>query len=147
MTCYLSLGSNLGNRSRNLQQARFLINKQVGLLKVASRIHETEPWGFKSDNKFLNQVIAVETNLSPETILALTQEIERNIGRTQKTTGQIYSDRLIDIDILMVGDIRMNTEALTLPHPQMHMRPFVIVPLSEIAPELAEDNNQPADKN
>ncbi|MDR0686223.1 MAG: 2-amino-4-hydroxy-6-hydroxymethyldihydropteridine diphosphokinase [Dysgonamonadaceae bacterium] len=141
MICYLSLGSNLGDRSLNLQKARKLLEEKIGTLKAVSSEHETEPWGFRSNNKFLNQVVAVETDLPPEEILSLTQQIERAIGRKDKTAGNNYKDRIIDVDLLLAGNIKMKTDKLTLPHPSMLKRRFVMEPLSEIAPDLVKDCN------
>jgi 2-amino-4-hydroxy-6-hydroxymethyldihydropteridine diphosphokinase len=134
MTCYLSLGSNLGDRSVNLQRARKLLEEKIGTLKAVSSEYETEPWGFHSENRFINQVVAIETGLPPEEILSVTQEIERMVGRNRKTANHAYKDRIIDIDLLLAGDIEMKTDKLTLPHPFMLQRQFVMEPLAEIAP-------------
>ena len=135
MTVYLALGTNLGDRYSHLQEARTLIAGKIGSFSAISSIYETEPWGFESENKFLNQVVAVETDLSPLEILDRTQEIERQIGRKEKT-GHSYQDRLIDIDLILYGDTIINTEKLQLPHPLFHKRRFVLEPLLEIAPDL-----------
>jgi len=135
MTVYLALGTNLGDRYSHLQEARTLIAGKIGSFSAISSIYETEPWGFESENKFLNQVVAVETDLSPLEILDRTQEIERQIGRKEKT-GHSYQDRLIDIDLLLYGDTVLNTGKLQLPHPLLHKRKFVLEPLNEIAPDL-----------
>ena len=135
MTVYLALGTNLGERQSHLQQARILIAGKIGRFSAISSIYETEPWGFESRNKFLNQVVAVETDLSPLEILDRTQEIERQIGRKKKTAHS-YQDRLIDIDLILYGDTIINTEKLQLPHPLFHKRRFVLEPLLEIAPDL-----------
>ena len=136
MTVYLALGTNLGDRQFNLQEARTLIAGKIGSFSAISSIYETEPWGFESENQFLNQVVAVETNLNPLEILNLTKEIERQIGRKEKTVHS-YHDRLIDIDLILYGDTVLNTERLQLPHPLFHKRRFVLEPLNEIAPDLA----------
>jgi len=135
MTVYLALGTNLDDRYSHLQEARSLIADKIGNFSAISSIYETEPWGFESENKFLNQVVAAETDLSPFEILSQTQEIERQIGRTEKT-GQYYRDRLIDIDVILCGDTVLNTGKLQLPHPLFHKRRFVLEPLNEIAPDL-----------
>jgi 2-amino-4-hydroxy-6-hydroxymethyldihydropteridine diphosphokinase len=98
----------------------------------------TEPWGFDSSHAFLNAVCCIETTLSPYEILWVTQDIERMVGRTKKTVNGCYSDRLIDIDILIYDDCRLNTPELTIPHPLMHKRDFVMKPLEEIAPDLVK---------
>jgi len=136
MTVYLALGTNLGDKHFHLQKARSLIAEKIGDFSAISSIYETKPWGFESENQFLNQVVAVETNLNPLEILNLTKEIERQIGRKEKTVHS-YHDRLIDIDLILYGDTVLNTERLQLPHPLFHKRRFVLEPLNEIAPDLA----------
>lgn len=138
-TLYLSLGTNLGNRSENLSRAMELIASEVGTVAASSDIIETEPWGFESGNAFLNMVAKVETDLEPLDALHVTQDIERRLGRSEKTAGGQYHDRLIDIDLLMYDNITMSTPELTIPHPLMRKRRFVMEPLAQIAPELAKD--------
>ncbi len=133
---YLSLGTNLGDRHKNLSCALELIGREVGTVVSASDPIETEPWGFESPNSFLNMAIKVDTTLQPTEVLHATQEIERKLGRTRKTTDGEYHDRLIDIDILLYDDLVMNTPELTIPHPLMYEREFVMKPLLQIAPEL-----------
>lgn len=135
-TLYLSLGTNLGDRQKNLSCALELIGREVGTVVSASDPIETEPWGFESPNSFLNIAIKVDTTLQPTEVLHATQEIERKLGRTRKTTDGEYHDRLIDIDILLYDDLVMNTPELTIPHPLMYEREFVMKPLLQIAPEL-----------
>lgn len=135
-TLYLSLGTNLGDRQKNLSCALELIGREVGTVVSASDPIETEPWGFESPNSFLNMAIKVDTTLQPTEVLHATQEIERKLGRTRKTTDGEYHDRLIDIDILLYDDLVMNTPELTIPHPLMYEREFVMKPLLQIAPEL-----------
>lgn len=93
---------------------------------------ETEPWGFKSKHKFLNGVILCETDKSPREVLALTQQIERDLGRTRKSRSSRYHDRPIDIDILLYDDLTIDEPDLRIPHPLMHERDFVMIPLNEI---------------
>lgn len=133
---YLSLGTNLGDRRRNLSCALELIAAEVGTILSASDIIETEPWGFESSNRFLNMVIKVDTDLNPVDALHVTQDIEHRLGRTEKSVNGQYHDRLIDIDLLMYDNITVSTPELTLPHPHMHERRFVMEPLAQIAPEL-----------
>ena len=133
---YLSLGTNLGNRHENLSRAQELIGREVGTVVAASDVIETEPWGFDSGNAFLNMVAKVETELEPIDALHVTQDIEKRLGRSEKSVNGVYHDRIIDIDLLMYDDLIMNTPQLTLPHPLMRQRPFVMEPLSQIAPEL-----------
>ena len=138
-TLYLSLGTNLGDRQSNLETALELIGSEVGTVVSASDIMETEPWGFESSNRFLNMAVKVETQLQPLDALHVTQNIERRMGRNNKSVNRQYHDRVIDIDLLMYDDIRMNTPELTLPHPLMFQRPFVMEPLAQIAPELVRN--------
>lgn len=135
-TLYLSLGTNLGDRRRNLSCALELIAAEVGTILSASDIIETEPWGFESSNRFLNMVVKVDTDLNPVDALHVTQDIEHRLGRTEKSVNGQYHDRLIDIDLLMYDNITVSTPELTLPHPRMHERRFVMEPLAQIAPEL-----------
>lgn len=135
-TAYLSLGSNLGDRLRLIQEAVAALTVEAGPVTTLSSLYETEPWGFSSPHRFLNVALALETTLSPETLLAVTQHIERDLGRTHKSVDGRYADRTIDIDLLFVGDAVLDTPALTLPHPRLHLRRFVLEPLCEIAPDL-----------
>lgn len=135
---YLSLGTNLGDRHENLSRALDLIGREVGTVVLASDIIETQPWGFDSSNRFLNMVVKVDTDLKPIEALHVTQDIEHCLGRTAKTVDGVYHDRLIDIDLLMYDDVVMNTPELTLPHPRMRQRQFVMEPLAQIAPELTK---------
>ena len=115
--------------------AAALLAERVGDVLALSGFYETEPWGFRSDNTFLNAALQLETALPPLELLAATQAIELEMGRTQKSDGT-YHDRIIDIDILLYDDLVMQTPALTIPHPLMHERLFVMEPLSEIAPNV-----------
>mgnify|MGYP002626976811 CR=1 FL=1 len=129
---YLSLGSNLGCREQLLRQALAAIGERVGRVERVSSFVETEPWGFESPHRFLNAACLVLTDLSPMRCLRATQQIERDLGRTAKTRDGQYHDRPIDIDMLLYDDIRIQFPALTLPHPRMYDRPFVMQPLHEI---------------
>lgn len=128
---YLSLGSNLGDRKHLLQEALRLIGKDIGTVVRVSSFIETRPWGYDSEHLFLNAACKVETTLSPTECLHVSQEIERRLGRKNKSHNG-YCDRPIDIDLLSYDDVRMNTPELTLPHPHMHERDFVMIPLKEI---------------
>ena len=132
--CFISLGTNLGNKQENLQTAIQHIAKKVGKVIAQSSVMETEAWGFESENTFLNMVIKVETSLTPLEVLKETQQIEKRMGRTEKTT-HAYQDRIIDIDIILYDDIILDTPELKLPHPLFRQRDFVLKPLCEIAPE------------
>ena len=129
---YLGLGSNLGDREANIRKAISLIGKKVGLVLRQSSLIETEPWGFESSNKFLNAVILCETPLTPRQLLKVTQSIERQLGRRRKSTSSSYSDRPIDIDILLYDDLTVDEPDLKIPHPLMQQRDFVMIPLQEI---------------
>ena len=131
---YLALGSNLGDRADNLRRAADEIRRTMGEVTSLSSFYETAPWGFRSDNAFLNAALAVRTDLPPMELLARTQEAERLLGRTSKSTGGVYADRPIDIDILLYDGLVLRTPALTIPHPAMAGRLFVLRPLAEIAP-------------
>ena len=129
---YLSLGTNLGDREANIRRAVELIKQRVGEVVRCSSLHVTEPWGFSSFNLFVNAAIAVQTELSPWQLLETTQQIEREMGRQQKSSDGIYHDRIIDIDILLYGDLTLSTPTLIIPHPHMQEREFVQKPLQEI---------------
>lgn len=131
-TVYLSLGSNLGDREATMRRAIGLLNERAGCVDRQSSFIETEPWGFESTNKFLNMCVRLLTTLSPEQLLMATKQIERELGRTQKSVNGQYHDRPIDIDILMYDDLQLSTPDLTLPHPHMQEREFVMIPLREI---------------
>ena len=134
-TVFLGLGTNLGNREQNLEECISLLAERVGeVLRVSSFIH-TEPWGFNSENGFLNAAISMETFLDPFQLLKVTQEIERAMGRSTKSIDRVYHDRVIDIDILLYDTLSLHTPELTIPHPLMSERPFVMTPLREILPE------------
>lgn len=133
---YLSLGTNLGDRQSNLETALTLIGHKIGTVEAASQVIETEPWGFDSPNRFMNMAVKVRTDLDPVQALKVTQGIEKEMGRTEKSMDNVYHDRVIDIDILLYDDLILNTEKLTIPHPLMHKRMFVIEPLAEIAPDV-----------
>ena len=135
---YISLGANLGNKEETMHRAIALINERVGSVLRTSSFIETEPWGFQSENTFLNAAVRVETELSPNALLHVTQQIEREMGRTEKSTVNpqlstvTYHDRIIDIDILLYDDLHINTKKLIIPHPHMYERDFVLIPLKEI---------------
>lgn len=135
-TAYFSLGSNLGNRQGLICRAVRLMELRVGTLARLSRFYETEPVGFSSDNLFLNAAAAFTTSLSAEEILNTTQQTERELGRTQKSVNGIHYDRTVDIDLLLLDDEVIESPHLTLPHPHLHERRFVLEPLAEIAPTL-----------
>ena len=133
----LSLGSNLGDRRQLLQNAIRALEEQVGTLLKCSSFYTTAPVGFCSPNAFLNAVVAMQTQLSPCEVLHVTQEIERQLGRTQKSLNGQHFDRPIDIDILAYDDVLVHTPDLVIPHPRLHLRRFVLEPLCEILPSLS----------
>ncbi len=136
---FLGLGSNLGDKEQQLLTAIQLVGERVGQVVRQSSFMETEPWGFESDNKFLNAVILCETEKTPREVLRLTQQIERDMGRKKmvncKLTNRKYKDRPIDIDILLYDDLTVDEPDLKIPHPLMYERDFVMKPLAEIRKE------------
>lgn len=140
MLTYLSLGSNLGDKEQNLNQAVELIATQVGRICRRSSLFYSAPWGFSSNNSFVNICIAVDTSLSPTKLLNATQAIEQQMGRTEKSQNGIYHDRIIDIDILLYGNRQINLPNLTIPHPLMQQRNFVMMPLQEITQSSDSDS-------
>ncbi|WP_288576848.1 2-amino-4-hydroxy-6-hydroxymethyldihydropteridine diphosphokinase [uncultured Prevotella sp.] len=135
MIAYLSLGTNLGDKRKNITEAIKNIGELVGDVVRQSALYETEPWGFRSDNRFVNAAVCVDTQLSPRRLLEVTQRIEMEMGRTLKSAGGEYHDRIIDIDILLYGDLHIDEPDLKIPHPLMHERDFVMTPLNEIMEE------------
>ena len=133
-TVYLGLGTNIGNRSENMATAYKKIEKLIGTIVRQSAFYVSEPWGFESENDFLNSVICCQTIHSPRDVLQLTQQIEQEMGRTQKSDNHVYHDRIIDIDILLYDHLTIHEPDLQIPHPLMKQRPFVMEPLKEIIP-------------
>lgn len=131
-TVYLSLGSNLGDKEANIRGAIQYIAELIGRIDHQSALFVTEPWGFKSANTFVNAAVRIQTCLTPEAVLEETQRIERMMGRTEKSIGGHYKDRIIDIDILLYDNLHIDTPMLKIPHPLMHQRDFVMKPLGEI---------------
>lgn len=128
-TAYLGLGSNLGDREENLRLALQLLGELLTVTSVSS-LYETEPWGYADQPPFLNMACAVETDLTPLELLALAKRVERRLGREPTFR---HGPRSMDVDILLFGDVVMATQELTLPHPGMAERAFVLAPLAEIA--------------
>ena len=134
---YLGLGSNLGNKEKNIREAIKLIGERVGLVVRQSSLIMSEPWGFESPNSFINAVVCCETELAPRQLLKTTQQIERDLGKRKihatKRKGTVnYQDRPIDIDILLYDDLIVDEPDLKIPHPLMQQRDFVMIPLNEI---------------
>ncbi|MDE6646574.1 MAG: 2-amino-4-hydroxy-6-hydroxymethyldihydropteridine diphosphokinase [Prevotella sp.] len=133
---YLGLGSNLGDRERNLRETIRLLGERVGEVTRQSSFIETEPWGFQSDNRFLNAAVLCLTDKTPREVLQLTQQIERDMGRCKvtdvKSHSRQYVDRTVDIDILLYDDLTIDEPDLKVPHPLMYERDFVMLPLKQI---------------
>lgn len=129
---FLSLGSNLGDRQKNLIAVENLLPPQV-IVKERSPIYETEPWGYQEQPRFLNQVLSVTTSLSPWDLLTYLNDIEKSIGRKPSFR---YGPREVDIDILLYGDQEIVQENLIIPHERLTERAFVLAPLADLAPEL-----------
>ena len=148
MIIFFGIGTNLGNREENLRRAIEMLHERVGECLACSSIYRSDPQGFVSENEFANVVAVCKTNHMPEEVLLITQQIEREMGRTEKSENGIYHDRVIDIDLLqaltpsnspfkgenlMEGeDVVCKSETLTLPHPRMQERDFVMIPLREV---------------
>ena len=144
---YLGLGTNLGDKEANMLKAISLIGERVGRVVRQSSFIETEPWGFESAHQFLNAVILVETESTPREVLLLTQQIERDLGKRKehatqrsklsnsKLSNSKYTDRPMDIDILLYDDLTIDEPDLKIPHPLMRERDFVMKPLGEILSE------------
>lgn len=135
---YLSLGSNLGDKTANIRTAVSLLQARLGTPPAAlSSLMETEPWGYESPNSFLNACVRfdLEGDATPARargLLRSCKAIEKKMGRVQRAPGEGYKDRIIDIDILLFGDLKMQTPSLTIPHPLMQERDFVMRPLQEV---------------
>lgn len=143
---YLGLGSNLGDREATIRRAIEMIGEQTGAVEAESALYYSEPWGFESENGFVNAVIRISTTLTPLQLLDVTQSIERQLGKTphhatvrpnlnpqpSNLKSPIYKDRPIDIDILLYDDLTIDTPRLKIPHPLMHERPFVMEPLRQV---------------
>ena len=132
---FLGLGGNVGNVSEKLKIALEEINRKIGRVIAKSSTYKTEPWGNKNQNFFLNQVVEVQSALGAEDVLKKTLEIERLLGRNRDRDNQ-FAARTVDIDILFYGNEIIRLDELIVPHPRLHLRNFVLTPLSEIAPEF-----------
>lgn len=132
MKTYLGLGSNLGDKRTNIDQAIHKIEEVVGEVIRRSEYYDSAPWGFESKHDFINVVIYVETMLHPIELLYQLQQIEKEMGRKQKSVDSVYADRIIDIDILLYDDLVIDLPELKVPHPHMKERDFVMKPLNQI---------------
>jgi 2-amino-4-hydroxy-6-hydroxymethyldihydropteridine diphosphokinase len=131
---FLGLGSNLGERAETLRMAKKMIGESIGSVTDVSSVYETEPWGFESENEFLNLVLSVNTDLTPSGLLGRILMIESQLGRIRCEDRN--TSRSIDIDILLYNSEIFKEAALEIPHPRLHLRKFVLVPLAEISPDL-----------
>ena len=129
---FILLGGNLKDKSKIFEETRKLIGERIGMVTKQSSVYVTEPWGFDSE-LFWNQALIAKTNLNPHQILKQTQTIEKMMGRVKKSDQ--YEARVMDIDLLFYNDLILNTSELTLPHPKIGDRKFVLIPLNEIAPD------------
>jgi len=130
---YIGIGSNLGDRQANCIYSIDLLGEKGTIVRKKSSLYETDPWSMKDQPKFLNMAVEIETDLSPEHLLVFVKKIEKKMGRKESFQ---WGPRLIDLDILLYGNIVINKEDLKIPHPLMHERDFVLRPLNEIAPDV-----------
>ena len=131
-TVYIGIGSNLGNREENCIRAVELFEKRGIPVRRKSALHETKPWGMKDQSLFLNMAIEIETALNPRELLKMLKEMEKEIGREPTSR---WGPRIIDLDILLFNATVVDDDNLSIPHPLMHERDFVLKPLTEIAPD------------
>lgn len=129
---YLCLGGNIGDREAFLREAGRQIGERAGAVRQTSSLYETEAWGVSGQQAYLNCCMAIETTLAPEALLGVLLEIEQELGRT-RDPWKTYEPRTIDIDVLLYDHLVLEQEHLVLPHPRLHLRKFVLIPLSEIA--------------
>lgn len=133
---YILMGTNMGDRVAYLDLACKMINERCGRIVKMSSLYESEPWGFETEQWFLNQLICVETEMKAESLLKELLDIEIVMGRDRTTVHEGYSSRPIDLDILYYGDDVINDANLTVPHPRLHLRRFALLPLCEVAPKM-----------
>ncbi|MBW6535358.1 MAG: 2-amino-4-hydroxy-6-hydroxymethyldihydropteridine diphosphokinase [Mariniphaga sp.] len=131
---FLGIGGNTGNKRMNFQKVHFSVENELGKILRQSSVYETVPWGFSANENFWNQVFLIETELQPDEILVKINRIEKAFGR-KREPGK-YTSREMDVDILYFADWVIETEKLTIPHPLLYKRMFVLAPLAEIAPEF-----------
>jgi 2-amino-4-hydroxy-6-hydroxymethyldihydropteridine diphosphokinase len=135
---YLSLGSNLGNKDENLVRAMVLLKEKLGEIVLQSSYYYSKAFEFESESDFVNNVVLIFTNYNAFEILNITQEMEKEIGRKQKSKNKNYQDRIIDIDILYYNDEIIDEKKLIIPHPEIKNRLFVLNPLNEIASDFID---------
>ena len=129
-------GSNMGDKNKIFAQACLYINNRCGRVVQVSSAYESEPWGFETEEWFLNRVIMVETELDPEALMQQLLDIEAELGRVRHPEIQGYTSRTADLDILYYGNRIVLTDSLTIPHPRLHQRRFALLPMCEVAPQL-----------
>lgn len=134
--CHILFGSNMGDKNEIFAQACLLINNRCGRIVAISSSYESEPWGFEADERFLNRLVIVETELEPEAMLRQLLEIEKELGRVRHPEAKGYTSRTADLDILYFGDRVMVTDSLVVPHPKLHKRRFALLPLCEVEPQF-----------
>lgn len=134
--CYVLFGSNQGDKTALWERACQLINNRCGMVAERSSLYESEPWGFESEEWFLNALLAVETELSPEALMDNLLAIEKELGRERHPEVKGYTSRTADLDILYYGDRVIRTEKVTVPHPRLHERRFALMPLCELIPDF-----------
>ena len=134
--CYVLFGSNMGDKNQIFAQACLLINNRCGQIVEVSSAYESEPWGFKADEWFLNRLLIVETELEPEEMLQQLLDIEAKLGRVRHSETKGYTSRTADLDILYYGNRIVLTDRLTIPHPRLHQRRFALLPLCELLPDF-----------
>lgn len=133
---FVLLGSNLGDRELLVHQACVMIGERCGEIVAQSGLYESEPWGFKAEHWFLNQVVKIVTSLSPDELMQSLLDIEKELGRDRSMPHDGYVSRPIDLDILYYGDKVIDTQMVTAPHPRLHQRRFTLLPLCDIAPDF-----------
>lgn len=135
-TCYILFGSNMGDKGSIFDQACLYINNRCGQVLQVSSPYESEPWGFETEEWFLNRMIVITTRMNPEDLLGQLLEIERELGRERHPEKEGYVSRTADLDILYYGDRIILNELLTVPHPRLHRRRFALLPMCEVAPDM-----------
>ena len=148
---FILLGSNLGNRELLVNQAVEMIGKRCGKIVAKSSMYESEPWGFKADYWFLNQVVVIDTTMSPDELMLSLLSIEKELGRDRSIQHECYVSRPMDLDILYYDDEIIDTDLVVAPHPRLHLRRFTLLPLCDVAPDfihplLGKSNRQLLDE-
>lgn len=132
---FFSIGTNLGDRASNLQNAIAFLDNNIGEVVAKSEVYESEPWGYSDDLQYYNMMVEVKTDFNPEITLEKCLAYESEQGRERSDDGK-YISRVVDIDIVLWGNLQMRTDRLQIPHPRAHLRNFVMVPFAEIAPNV-----------